>query len=82
MFLIVWLTTFSGIKLDSQSILQMNVNADVEETMLFAFGGAVFALGAFGSVRTLRKRRRTLLEQDQSAAAAEIQAMQAAKGDS
>ena len=81
-FLIVWLTTFSGIKLDSQSILQMNVNADIEQTMLFAFGGAVFALGVFGAVRTLRKRRRRLLEQEQADAAAEIEAMQAAKGNS
>jgi flagellar biosynthesis/type III secretory pathway M-ring protein FliF/YscJ len=50
--------------------------------MLFAFGGAVFALGVFGAVRTLRKRRRRLLEQEQADAASEIEAMHAAKGNS
>jgi hypothetical protein len=35
----------------------MNVNADVELTMLVGFGGAVFLLLGFGIVRTVRKRR-------------------------
>jgi hypothetical protein len=53
----VWLTTFSGHKLGPASYLSMNVNADVELTMLVGFGGAVLLLLGFGIVRTVRKRR-------------------------
>ncbi len=81
-FLIVWLTTFSGIKLDSQSILQMNVNADIEQTMLYAFGGGVLVLGVFGWVRTMRKRRRKLLAQEQADSEIEVSAIKLARGNS
>lgn len=57
-FLIVWLTTFSGLRLGKDSILQMNVNADIELAMLIGFGAIVIILGTFGAVRTVRKNRR------------------------
>lgn len=56
-FLIVWLTTFSGLRLGPDSNLQMIVNADLELALLFGFGFAVVLLLVFGTVRTLRKRK-------------------------
>ena len=57
-FLIVWLTTFSGLRLTENSNLQMNVNAGIETTMLVVFGGIVVGLGVVGVLRTRRKLRR------------------------
>lgn len=56
-FLIVWLTTFSGLRLGPDSNLQMIVNADLELALLIGFGFAVVLLLVFGTVRTLRKRK-------------------------
>jgi len=57
-FLIVWLTTFSGLRLTENAHLQMNVNAGIETAMLFVFGAVVLSLGTVGVLRTRRKRRR------------------------
>lgn len=57
-FLIVWLTTFSGLRLTENSHLQMNVNAGIETAMLIVFGSLVVGLGVVGVLRTRRKLRR------------------------
>jgi hypothetical protein len=57
-FLIVWLTTFSGLRLTENSHLQMNVNAGIETAMLIVFGSLVVGLGVIGVLRTRRKLRR------------------------
>jgi hypothetical protein len=57
-FLIVWLTTFSGIRLTENSNLQMNVNAGIETAMLVVFASLIVALGTVGVLRTRSKRRR------------------------
>jgi hypothetical protein len=56
-FLIVWLTTFSGIRLGPNSNLQMNVNAGIETAMLIVFASLIVALGTVGVLRTRSKRR-------------------------
>ena len=64
-FLIVWLTTFSGIRLGANSNLQMNVNAGIETAMLIVFASLVGALGTVGVLRTRSKlRRKARLEAD------------------
>lgn len=64
-FLIVWLTTFSGIRLGPNSNLQMNVDADIETAMLIVFAGLIGALGTVGVLRTRSKiRRKARLEAD------------------
>jgi hypothetical protein len=57
-FLIVWLTTFSGLRLTDNAHLQMNVNAGIETVMLVVFGAVVLSLGTVGVLRTRRKLRR------------------------
>ena len=57
-FLIVWLTTFSGLRITENAHLQMNVNAGIETAMLVVFGVAVLALGTVGVLRTRSKLRR------------------------
>lgn len=57
----VWLTTFSGYDIGEESLLLMNVNADVELTMLIGFGSVVFILLGLGVSRTLRKNRKKIL---------------------
>jgi hypothetical protein len=56
----VWLTTFSGVKIGKESLLQINVNADVELALLLSFGGGVLVLLSFGVARTVSKSRRKL----------------------
>lgn len=56
-FLIVWLTTFSGLRLTDNSHLQMNVNAGIETVMLVVFAVVVVGLGVVGVLRTRRKLR-------------------------
>ena len=64
-FLIVWLTTFSGIRLGPNSNLQMNVNAGIENAMLIVFASLIGALGTAGVLRTRSKiRRKARLEAD------------------
>lgn len=57
-FLIVWLTTFSGIRLGPNSNLQMNVNAEIETAMLIVFASLIATLGTVGVLRTRAKIRR------------------------
>ena len=57
-FLIVWLTTFSGLRLTENAHLQMNVNAGIETAMLAVFGAIVLTLGTVGVLRTRSKLRR------------------------
>ena len=65
-FLIVWLTTFSGLRLTENAHLQMNVNAGIETTMLVIFGVIVLGLGIVGVLRTRRKLRlKAQMEADQ-----------------
>lgn len=61
-FLIVWLTTFSGIRLTKNSYVQMQVEPDIELTLLASFAGLVLALGVVGVIRTLRRRRKRQAE--------------------
>ena len=56
-FLIVWLTTFSGLRLGPDVNLQMIVNADLELALVIGFSVAVSMLLAFGTIRTLRRRK-------------------------
>jgi len=57
-FLIVWLTTFSGLRLTDNAHLQMNVNAGIELTMLIIFSAGIISLGTIGILRTRAKLRR------------------------
>jgi hypothetical protein len=61
-FLIVWLTTFSGLRLTDNAHLQMNVNAGIETTMLIVFAVLVVGLGSVGVLRTRRKLRQKAQE--------------------
>ena len=56
----VWLSSFSGVKIGKESLLQINVNADVEAALLISFGGGVLALLGFGVARTVSKSRRRI----------------------
>lgn len=56
-FLIVSVSTFSGIRLTKDSYIQMNVEPDVELALIAGFVGLVLALGGVGAVRTIRRRR-------------------------
>lgn len=56
----VWLSSFSGVKIGEESLLQINVNADVEAALLISFGGGVLALLGFGVARTVSKSRRRI----------------------
>jgi hypothetical protein len=56
----VWLSSFSGVKIGKESLLQINVNADVEAALLIGFGGGVLALLGFGVARTVSKSRRRI----------------------
>jgi hypothetical protein len=57
-FLIVWLTTFSGLRLTDNAHLQMNVNAGIEFAMLVVFSVSVVGLAIIGILRTRAKLRR------------------------
>ena len=56
-FLIVYVTTFSGIRLTKNSYVQMTVNPDVEFALLGGFGALVLGLGAVGAWRMSHRRR-------------------------
>jgi len=55
-----WLTSFSGVKLGKSVDLTLNVNAEVEGSVLLIFSLTVTGLLFAGTLRTLRKRRETL----------------------
>jgi hypothetical protein len=54
-----WITTFSGIEMGRAVVLSMNVNADIELTLLIGFGSVVVILFGLGIVRTVRKNRKS-----------------------
>ena len=58
-FLIVWLTTFSGIRLTKNNYIQMHVDPDIEFALLASFSAMVLALGSVGAVRMVRRRKNT-----------------------
>ena len=64
-FMRVWLTTFSGIVLTDEIVLQMNVEPDLETIIFVTFGGSVAILLSLGVLRTVRKRQRRLAEEVQ-----------------
>jgi hypothetical protein len=71
-FLIVWLTTFSGLRLTENAHLQMNVNAGIELAMLITFGIGIVALGTIGVLRTRSKLRRKARLEAADASAADL----------
>lgn len=52
-----YLTTFSGKRFNQSVHLHMVVNADIETSVVIAFGASVATLLGFGVVRTIRRRR-------------------------
>jgi hypothetical protein len=56
--LVVWLESFSGVRLNEQAFIKVNVNADVETNIIVAFTAMVSVLTTLGLVRTLAKRRK------------------------
>lgn len=52
-----YLTTFSGKRFNQSVKLHMVVNADIETSVVIAFGASVATLLGFGVVRTIRRRR-------------------------
>jgi len=56
-FLIVSVSTFSGIRLTKDSYIQMNVEPDVELALIATFVAVVLALGGVGAVRTIKRRK-------------------------
>lgn len=52
-----YLTTFSGKRFNQSVKLHMTVNADIETSVVIAFGASVATLLGFGVVRTIRRRR-------------------------
>lgn len=53
-----WIETFSGVQIGRAVVISMNVNADIELTMLISFAGGVLVLLVFGIFRTIRKSRK------------------------
>lgn len=52
-----WLTTFSGLPLGQQVDINLNVNAEVEGSLISGFAVIVAGLGIAGVLRTRAKRR-------------------------
>lgn len=52
-----YLTTFSGKRFNQSVELHMTVNADIETSVIIAFGASVATLLGLGVVRTIRRRR-------------------------
>ena len=80
-FLIVWLTTFSGLRLTENAHLQMNVNAGIELAMLITFGIGIVALGTIGVLRTRSKLRRKARLEAADASAADLSAADLSEAD-
>lgn len=57
-FLKVWIDSFSGNRIGRPQMLSMNVNADVESTLLIGFAGGIVVLLGVGIGRTLAKGKR------------------------
>ena len=56
----VWLETFSGLRLGPATMVTVNVNANAENTIIVGFTIVIVALGSYGLMRTLRRRRTKL----------------------
>lgn len=52
-----WLTTFSGISIGKPVEIALNVQAEIESSLLAIFATVVVGLGVVGTLRTIRKRR-------------------------
>ena len=57
-FLIVRLTTFSGRPLTENTIIEMNVEPDVEGALIAGFAASVLVLGLVGGVRMARRAKK------------------------
>lgn len=57
-FLIVRLTTFSGRPLTENTIIEMNVEPDIETTLIAGFAASVLALGLVGGIRMARRAKK------------------------
>jgi hypothetical protein len=57
--LVVWLESFGGHRLNEQTFIKVNVNADAETNIIVIFTALVSILGTLGLVRTLAKRRKS-----------------------
>lgn len=57
-FLIVRLTTFSGRPLTENKIIEMNVEPDIETTLIAGFAASVLALGLVGGIRMARRAKK------------------------
>ena len=57
--LVVWLESFAGHRLNEQTFIKVNVNADAETNIIVIFTALVSILGTLGLVRTLAKRRKS-----------------------
>lgn len=57
--LVVWLESFAGHRLNEQTFIKVNVNADAETNIIVIFTALVSVLGTLGLVRTLAKRRKS-----------------------
>lgn len=60
--LVVWLESIGGYRLNEQTFIKVNVNADAETNIIIAFTAVVSVLGTLGLVRTLAKRRKNQIE--------------------
>ena len=56
--LVVWLTSFTGVRLTDNVLLEMNVQADLEAAVLIGFSSVVAILIAIGAWRTVHRRRK------------------------
>lgn len=67
-YLEVWIESFSGNRIGQPVLLSMNVNADVESTLLIGFAGGIVVLFGIGISRTVakRNRNRSLLQNEGS----------------
>ncbi len=57
--LVVWLESFGGYRLNEQTFIKVNVNADAETNIIVAFTAVLSVLTTLGLVRTLAKRRKS-----------------------
>jgi len=59
-----WITTFSGLSLGAPVDLPMTINAEIEESIIAGFAIVVSALGIIGVIRTIRRRKTAVVDQN------------------